>query len=140
MEHIKPFKFNSGKLYYVDELKISDKFNFEKELKIIEDEYESPDTLYSCFLIPKNPKHLEKLIFEVQDSDEFYAFNFAGFLHPENQLLGKFKYSIDSKFEDDHFEGIYKKISENRLIVFGKLTAEQNRINFICAVFENKRR
>jgi hypothetical protein len=116
--NINTIKFQTGKLYFLEELALTKSFNFSKELKLVEKEYDPDYTLTTCTIMPLEKYKNEKLIFEVLPTRENHAFSFLGFLYPDGTINGRMKWSRDAKFPDDHFTGIYKKIA-NKLVIFG---------------------
>jgi hypothetical protein len=104
-----PHKYKSGNLYFIDTYVSGMKIDFDKESKIICDDYEASYEMNTCNLLPPNQNNIEKLIFEVKGTDENHAFSFGGFLYENGEILGKFKWSVDSKLPDDHFKGVLKR-------------------------------
>jgi hypothetical protein len=124
-------RFKSGFLYFIEDYKFTKDFDFEKEIRNVKKDCEISYELQRINLLPVNNEIPEKLMFEVDDTVSDFGFSFSGFLHPNGEILGKFKWNQGSGLADEHFKGNYMKVGTKKILVFGRWN-EEKVTDFVC--------
>lgn len=129
MKKAKVPKFMKGKMFGLE--KVDYDLYSTIQLQKIENEY---DTFYDIDrgnIIPNKANNNDIIIFEINESIDYYGFSFRGFLYPGSEFIGKFIYPVNLSLPSEDFRGKYFFIGKNKLILKGIWTGADNSKNYI---------